>query len=703
MATKGPRSDEEGKGDHDWDAPPPYELHSSGSVLASSFAVTADGRLNVEFSSTAPQELERLLPPVPTPQPGEAQAEIRCPTLNIVIQVVGSRGDVQPFIALGTALRKYGHRVRLATHDTFAKFVGESGLEFYPIGGDPEDLMAYMVKNPGLIPCVESLKGGDIPRKRKMISEMLHGCWQSCIQPDPVSKNPFVADAIIANPPSFAHIHCGQALGIPVHIMFTMPAENINPKACNYLSYGVVDLMTWQGLGDVINGWRRRELFLEPLAASMALVPRPVDWDMRIDVCGFFLREPPKYTPPDDIVTFLAAGPAPLYVGFGSIVLEDPLRITRVIKEACIEAGVRVIISRGWSNLGGDSPATDDVLYIGDCPHEWLFQHVTAVVHHGGAGTTACGLYHARPTLIVPFFGDQPFWGDVVAARGAGPKPIASNKLAVQNLTEAIMYCLTDEAKRAAQMVADSMRHDDGVNSAYAASWVYSKQRSLKLSNAALKVLVAQNQLSLSDVEPYRPRQYDTQVSRWDPLTAGASSVLGIATEFTSALGGTFVDPYKEFRRARSNGVDSSGPAALAAGKGLRNAPALYGDQPENHGKVTDWKSGGAVAAKNFGAGFYQGITGIVTKPMEGAKKEGTVGLLKGLGKGSIEMVTKPGSAMFGVLAYPAQGIYKSIRSWDRKAFEHAVESQKWSMFETDRIQGDAVEVVTRFKSLMDK
>ncbi|KAK1708414.1 uncharacterized protein BDZ83DRAFT_542859, partial [Colletotrichum acutatum] len=142
--------------------------------------------------------------------------------LNVVIHVVGSRGDVQPFIALGTALRRYGHRVRLATHDTFARFVTDPGLEFFPIGGDPADLMSYMVRNPGLIPSMESLKGGDVGKKRRMIREMLHGCWRSCIDPDPISNRPFVADAIIANPPSFAHVHCAQALGIPAHIMFTM-------------------------------------------------------------------------------------------------------------------------------------------------------------------------------------------------------------------------------------------------------------------------------------------------------------------------------------------------------------------------------------------------------------------------------------------------------------------------------------------------
>lgn len=184
--------------------------------------------------------------------------------LNIVIQVVGSRGDVQPFVALGNELQKYGHRVRLATHAVFEQFVISSGLEFFPIGGDPADLMAYMVKNPGLIPSMKSLRTGDIKRKRKMIQEILEGCWRSCLEPDPITNIPFVANAIIANPPSFGHVHCAQALGIPVHLMFTMPwtstrqfphplanfktgdAER-DQSTVNFVSYAAVEWLTWQG------------------------------------------------------------------------------------------------------------------------------------------------------------------------------------------------------------------------------------------------------------------------------------------------------------------------------------------------------------------------------------------------------------------------------------------------------------------------
>ena len=175
---------------------------------------------------------------------------------------MGSRGDVQPFIALGNELQRHGHRVRLATHDVFESFVRGSGLEFYPIGGDPAELMAYMVKNPGLIPSMKTLAAGEIQKKRDMMQVMLHGFWDSCIKPDHINGSPFVADAIIANPPSFAHIHCAQALGVPVHLMFTMPwsstrafphplanMKNVgsDPRLENYISYTVVEWMTWQG------------------------------------------------------------------------------------------------------------------------------------------------------------------------------------------------------------------------------------------------------------------------------------------------------------------------------------------------------------------------------------------------------------------------------------------------------------------------
>ena len=140
--------------------------------------------------------------------------------LSIVIQVVGSRGDIQPFVALGKELSSvHNHRVRLATHARFRDFVEDAGLEFFDIGGDPEELMAFMVKNPGLFPNIKTIRSGAIQKRRHEMKEIIHGCWRSCFESG--NALPFVADAIIANPPSLAHVHCAQRLGIPVHLMFT--------------------------------------------------------------------------------------------------------------------------------------------------------------------------------------------------------------------------------------------------------------------------------------------------------------------------------------------------------------------------------------------------------------------------------------------------------------------------------------------------
>jgi UDP:flavonoid glycosyltransferase YjiC (YdhE family) len=211
----------------------------------------------IEHSESNPED--RHPPPGYEESIGQATQH---PELNVLIQVVGSRGDVQPFIALGNEIRRLGFRVRLATHDMFEKFVRDSGLEFYPIGGDPVALMAYMVKNPGLIPSFQSLRAAEIQQKRDMVEEMLEGFWHACFRPDPVTNAPFVADAIIANPPAFAHVHCAQALGVPLHMMFTMPWTSTSAfphplanlsnytgsqSAANYASYAIVEYLTWQG------------------------------------------------------------------------------------------------------------------------------------------------------------------------------------------------------------------------------------------------------------------------------------------------------------------------------------------------------------------------------------------------------------------------------------------------------------------------
>jgi hypothetical protein len=198
------------------------------------------------------------------------------PPLNIAIHIVGSRGDVQPFIPIAQILSKppYGHRVRICTHPAFKDFVESQGVEFFSIGGDPEALMSYMVRNPGLVPNRKSVKAGDIGKRRAEMWEIINRAWRSCIEAgngmgEPVRatdvedvEDLFLADAIIANPPSIAHIHCAEKLGIPLHMVFTMPFSptsafphplasmnysGADAKTANYLSFIMMELLMWQG------------------------------------------------------------------------------------------------------------------------------------------------------------------------------------------------------------------------------------------------------------------------------------------------------------------------------------------------------------------------------------------------------------------------------------------------------------------------
>lgn len=218
-------------------------------VVANGLVLTEDGRLDIKLQDKSNlanllqdvHERKKYQPPHESQESVSSIAEKgdKLPVhLNIVIHVVGSRGDVQPFIALGKELKKHGHRVRLATHLAFRNFVNENGLEFFSIGGDPGELMAFMVKNPGLLPDLRTIRSGDIQKRRQEMKTIFMGCWRACYEmgdntgkletsekpwseAEDYRMRPFVADAIIANPPSYAHISCAEKMGIPLHMMFT--------------------------------------------------------------------------------------------------------------------------------------------------------------------------------------------------------------------------------------------------------------------------------------------------------------------------------------------------------------------------------------------------------------------------------------------------------------------------------------------------
>ncbi|CAM4955396.1 unnamed protein product [Rotaria socialis] len=458
------------------------------------------------------------------------------PRVAILILIVGTRGDVQPFIALGKALLACGHRVRIATHEVFRKFVRENGIEFYPLAGDPADLMSFMVKNAGIVPSISSIVAGDITKHRRIIADILASTWKACVEDDDETDVSFVAEAIIANPPSFGHIHCAQKLQIPLHMVFTMPWSptvqfphplckidyNRAPiERINILSYHLVEIFTWSSMHNIINEFRKNVLGLAPLHMRQAvrlmidervphtycwspsLVPKPADWPSHIDISGFFFLDlATNFTPPEDLVRFLESGDPPIYIGFGSITGHDSQRILHVVLEALKISGYRAILS----GLVKDTDELPENIYgIGNCPHDWLFQHVSAVCHHGGAGTTAAGLRAGKPTIVVPFFGDQFFWGAMINKSGAGPAPIPGKTITAKQLAAAFKFVHDPDAQAAALKISLNVQNENGCEAA------------VRSFHAHLPLNRMRSYFEPSFVARFRLNEYDLRISR--PVT----------------------------------------------------------------------------------------------------------------------------------------------------------------------------------------
>ncbi|GAA0162007.1 glycosyltransferase [Lithospermum erythrorhizon] len=263
------------------------------------------------------------------------------------------------------------------------------------------------------------------------------------------------------------------------------------------LSYQIVDSLIWLGIRDLINDVRKKKLKLRPITYlsgsqnsgsdipfgyiwSPHLVPKPKDWGPKVDVVGFcFLDLASNYDPPEALVKWLKAGPKPIYIGFGSLPVQEPEKMTQTIVEALRKTGQRGIINKGWGGLGNLAEPVDYVYLLDNVPHDWLFLQCASVVHHGGAGTTAAGLKAACPTTIVPFFGDQPFWGERVHARGVGPAPIPIDEFSLPKLVAAIEFMLDPKVKERAIELAKQMENEDGVEGAVKAFFKHLPRKKL--------------------------------------------------------------------------------------------------------------------------------------------------------------------------------------------------------------------------------
>jgi sterol 3beta-glucosyltransferase len=410
--------------------------------------------------------------------------------VRVTITTSGSRGAVQPYVALGSGLKAAGHEVRIAAQEHFEGFVRARGLGFSPISGDPFQLVAGLLEESSN-PLAFARRLGRIfePVMEQNLEEYLGACRD--------------AEAVVYTPMGFLGYYVALALGVPqvgaaLHPLFsrtghfpssmvvlgTVHPREVHDRLGNYLTHIFSEQLFWQcfrapvsrAVRDVLGlrasfwgpfgEWRRRRV---PMLYgwSPSVLPPPPDWGRWLRVTGYwFLEHPGGWKPPRELVDFLESGPPPVYVGFGSMNKTDPEELTDIVLRALERTGRRGVLVTGWGGIS-NSALPDTVFGVDEVPHDWLFERVEAAVHHGGAGTTAASLRAGLPTIVVPFFADQPFWGRRVAELGVGPEPIPRRSLTVGRLTHAIQRATADgDMKSKAAALGQRIRAENGTERA---------------------------------------------------------------------------------------------------------------------------------------------------------------------------------------------------------------------------------------------
>jgi UDP:flavonoid glycosyltransferase YjiC (YdhE family) len=408
--------------------------------------------------------------------------------MKITINAFGSRGDVQPYVALGVGLSAAGHEVLFVTHRIFETLVLEHKLTFFPIEYDPRDVL--------LAKAVSDIGGNPIRLNRWMADNfrpLLGDIFRLTLA---AAEN---ADLILNSALSIAGYHVSEKLGTLAMGAYLQPVTPTREFATfsarllphwlplrglyNYYTTKFSNQLFFSMTRKLVNECRAEILDLPPLSRSYywrvdspswttpilygfspSVIPRPADWGINQHITGYWILERNSaFEPPAELVKFIDSGPGPISIGFGSMVDHERDILTQIVIEALDKAGQRGVLLGGWSDLS-QQKLPDNIYPVDFVPHEWLFPKMAAVVHHGGAGTTAAGLRAGIPSVIVPFFADQPFWGIRVYELGAAPKPIPRKKLTSDKLAKAIQTAVNDSAmRRMAADIGNGISSEDGV------------------------------------------------------------------------------------------------------------------------------------------------------------------------------------------------------------------------------------------------
>lgn len=391
--------------------------------------------------------------------------------MKITVLAAGSRGDIQPYLAFSIGLQKAGYQVCLAANSNFSSLAKQYNIPFFPL---QIDSYAF-TQNPRARAWLESrnplkLAFESVRIIQPMVAQLLKDAWQASQDADAIVYHSY------AMPTGY---YVGQQLGIPALPISMYPLPTRAHRALpvdlpfalggwgNLASHWIVDFFTWQVYRKSAKTlWRgKRQIPLStpyqaiyrekrPLLCcySPAAFPKPDDVPNHVHVLGYFFLDPPSdWRPSPELSDFLASGPPPVYVGFGS--MGDPAKAdatTEIVLDALEKTGQRGLLAAGWSGLGkGEKrPLSNNIFILDSAPHTWLMPQMAANIHHGGVGTTGAALRAGVPNAVVPHFGDQPFWGEQVAKLGVGPAPIHRHQLSVDKLAQMIETAVSNPTMR---------------------------------------------------------------------------------------------------------------------------------------------------------------------------------------------------------------------------------------------------------------
>ncbi|WP_170223142.1 glycosyltransferase [Nonomuraea turkmeniaca] len=387
----------------------------------------------------------------------------------------GSRGDVQPYLALACGLLAAGHRPLLAAPRRFAPLAAARGVEFAPLNDEMLSLQDS-VKGQGVRAAITAARSVT-PMLRRLLDD----------QAELAARREF--DVVVYHPKSLGGPYIAERLGVPalagLLLPLYLPTSAFSSSILPVRVPSVLNRASWRISSAIeapyrgtVRTWRREKLGLtgtyRPMAGlvragevlhawSPHLLPAPGDWPAAAHPTGFWtLPADDVWTPPEPLARFLADGDPPVYVGFGSSVGGDPEELAATVLEAVRMSGRRAVLATGWGALR-PGRQTDGVLVIEEAPHDWLLPRVALAVHHGGIGTVAAALRAGVPQVVRPFLGDQPFWAARLHHLGLAPPPLP-RRLRPERLAAAI--AAASERAPAAHTLAARLVTEDGVAAA---------------------------------------------------------------------------------------------------------------------------------------------------------------------------------------------------------------------------------------------